>query len=1206
MARLEIEIAGVNTELRKVLKESANEVKSFVKGLDFKSNGINSVNDSLKVTKALLKDVYSLSDNLKKGFSGINQGGLTGSITSTKQATEQAKIELANYRTEIARLSAEIKGQSLEQNKAKTIAQSYRAEIARTASETANLKLQTTQNKQQFTAASGSYREAQLRLTALGKSIREAEGGFKSNDPTIKKEIKDYADLNNQLKKFDSQLGNNQRSVGNYSKALSGVAGLAASYFGFTALIAGGVKVIKTNAEISDSLADVRRTAGLTAQEADGLAESLKKIDTRTGLKDLLSISVIAGQLGISKDQIAGFTQAIDQLSVSLSGELQGGAEGVAKSLGILDKVFGVTKSNAGDVNKAYNQIGSAILGLGQSGLATGDFLADFGERVGGVAKQAGLSLPVILSYGAVLQENGVSAEVAGTSFKRLIAALGSNSSKFFQVAKFADANLTLKDFNTLVNTDTKKALDLLFRGLNKGGESTIAFNTILKSLKISGAGVSQTVSAIANNLGDLDTHIKDTNRDFKDATLSADQFAIKNQTLGASIDKLGNAFTNITTNPDSNLGKFFKVIVDSITGGINALDSFIDKLKDLNDQSIIDKVSKGQSTFSNQDQIDAAFKRRRDKNSAKLKDEVTGTGNTTADIMAAGKSEIEIRRLLTGEIYKQSEAVKRLNYNLAYIKDPKNVGAPLDAQIAKTNKLRVALAKQDAVVNRLKSKLPEPTKSNAGVPAGFAKAPKKGKSIKSVSDFSSEISDIVGKSNNSEKLSGLEDLDKKNEQTKQKYGAFLSDLDKKQKSYTSVYKGNNDAIAKLDAQSGEARKTINDNFAKEISQNGIKFAQDKADIIAGIEDKAGVTHVAGQEQELQRNKAYYDALVLQYKGNSDILKALSEARTKEEADINQKYFDKRVESENKIFDKIGELSDKGFNDAKGNSKRDLARVDEQLNDQLAKIKKYYDDLAELNKNNPIALIGIAAQRAGSVTSTKEAAAAAKDAGRKQAAVDIFASATQDFGKNFIETLNTINDQADRSFGSIISTLGENLNSQLNDIFSNQLGEILKNLVSGVGVSVTDAIGGLSIAVGSLVSGLFAKTSAGGQALGGALKGAGSGAILGTAIGGPVGTVPGAIIGGLVGAIGGLFGSSKAKKEEKARQDALAEQKKQTALLERANALAYSASIIGRQTVNGVVTGVEVNEFGQLTTSISGQNLQIVLDRANVSRKRGI
>ncbi|RZK63615.1 MAG: phage tail tape measure protein, partial [Pedobacter sp.] len=196
-------------------------------------------------------------------------------------------------------------------------------------------------------------------------------------------------------------------------------------------------------------------------------------------------------------------------------------------------------------------------------GLATGDFLADFGERVGGLAKQAGLSLPVILSYGAVLQENGVSAEVAGSAFKRLLSSLATNREKFFAVAQLADANLTLKDFTKTINTDSKKALDLFFAGLAKGGTTTTSFNDILKSLKLTGAGVSQTVAALSNGQAELNGHIEQATKDFDAATLSAEQYALKNDNLAGSWDKLGNTIRNAFTSGP--VAGFFKVLIDGL-----------------------------------------------------------------------------------------------------------------------------------------------------------------------------------------------------------------------------------------------------------------------------------------------------------------------------------------------------------------------------------------------------------------------------------------------------------------------------------------------------------------------------------------------------------------------------------------------------------------------------------------------------------------
>lgn len=432
--------------------------------------------------------------------------------------------------------------------------------------------------RQEQTAAIGSYREAQQRLRQLGDQIRNVSGGFQSQSPLVQARIREYNRLNAQLTEFDRRLGIHGRNVGNYSSALSGVGNqlksIIGGYIGFTAAIMAVGAVVRGNSELSDSYSDVQRTAGLTAKEVENLSEQLKKIDTRTSLKGLFDIAIIGGQLGIAKDQLAGFTKAVDQLSVSLKGELQGGPEEVAKRLGVLNNVFGIAKKEGGDVEKAFNRIGSTILGLGQSGLATGDFLSDFGERVGGVAAQAKLSLPVLLSYGAVLQENGVSAEVAGTAFKKLIGAIATKREKFLAVAQIADASLTLKEFTNIINTDTQKALQLFFNGLKKGGSNTTQFLDLMKSVGMDAARAGQAISALALHQEDLNEHIKQSSIDYDEASLSAEQFALKNNNLAGSIDKLGNRISNAFKSGP--VASFFKAIVDGIDNMITGFGNIV------------------------------------------------------------------------------------------------------------------------------------------------------------------------------------------------------------------------------------------------------------------------------------------------------------------------------------------------------------------------------------------------------------------------------------------------------------------------------------------------------------------------------------------------------------------------------------------------------------------------------------------------------
>lgn len=128
---------------------------------------------------------------------------------------------------------------------------------------------------------------------------------------------------------------------------------------------------------------------------------------------------------------------------------------------------------------------------------------------------------------------------------------------------------------------------------------------------------------------------------------------------------------------------------------------------------------------------------------------------------------------------------------------------------------------------------------------------------------------------------------------------------------------------------------------------------------------------------------------------------------------------------------------------------------------------------------------------------------------------------------------------------------------------------------------------------GGLVSGATSPTSSVGQGIGGAISGAGEGALIGTAIAPGIGTAIGAVAGGLIGGISGLLSASKAKKALQEQQ--LEQAQQQTALLQAS--LAYTSQIVGRDTSQGIVTGISVGAFGQLTATVSGKDLQFVLDR---------
>lgn len=1146
-------------------------------------------------------------------------------------------------------------------------------------------------------AASQGLTRTNTASSTLNQTVNNLNQTFNTSNQSVNTLNSNVAILN--------QTFNN--SVPATSNAGRGLLGLASSYGLLLASIAIVRKVVNSNAEISDSLADVRRTASLTAVETDNLFKSLEKIDTRTSLKGLIDISVIGGQLGIVKDQLAGFTKATDLLNVALGGEIKGGPEDIAKGLGILNNVFKISEKQGGDVEKSFNQIGSAILGLGQSGLATGDFLVNFGEKVGGVAAQARLSLPVLLSYGATLQEQGVKSEVAGTAFKKLLASLATKTSKFLAVAQIADSTLTLKEFTNLINTDTQAALELFFEGLKKGGPTTTTFLNLLKSVGLDAARSGQAISAIALNLDDLHTHIAQSTTDFNEGSKAAAQATLKNDTLGASVDRLSKAFVEATTS--GAISGFFKAIVDGITASIKGLDTFAASLHRLftnsNNIGVFQNLTSSEKSLQQIDDLQGAFKSSSSvKNNFLEKNPLTGNGQLPT---LQGQS----RQQLAAQLHEIQIAYQNAYHAYSVYFDGIQKGTLFDSDGGVG---RISKVKQNAqdilyLYNKVKEALdaiPTP-KVGPGVtlPDKVKKASTSGISQDEFTNRLQTLSDSAGASADQSGLKGLDLTLQKIEDKYKKHfdtlDALRIQLDKSNKITDAQRVSDESAIA-------DQETTLTTNKNKEISDARIAEATRIQNEITRINDEFGVRAEQSRGRELALIQARYDQEVKKAQGNADILKAIDNGRLIAIQAVNDKYvevvkvandkinnivqgaadflldtesnrigkislqYDKLKQEAAKAFTEIGKttLIPKSFLNAQQNQVNNVidAAKFKAVSEELSKnfytamqsgissfADSFFTSITTLGKTRS----DIDNKYAQQIKTQQDAYAQSQlvqdgqiSAAQNQTAIDqinhlkqLELSTTVSFGAIFSSLVTGFQQTFNKSiFDSFTKSLTEDLGKTLikpstSDLKAIDTGTIIQSAGTAFSASVIAAAqqfagivttGSLSGAaalttggqvadasvttggesahtglskgsaalaaaasvLGGVVSGLGKPTNSVTSALGGALSGAGEGALVGAAFGG-VGAVAGAAIGGLVGLVGGLFSASKARKEQEAQL--LEQAKQQTALLRQS--VAYTTSIIGRMTNSGLVSDISVGATGQLVATVSGKQLQFILDR---------
>jgi len=480
--------------------------------------------------------------NYASGFAGLVQElakarAAQAGLAAGSEEYNRQQIKVNGFQTAAQRAAAQM-GLSYEQAEAKLAG----ATAAITPLVTNLRRLETEQ--EQVAVSAGKESEA---FRVLGFQIEK-----------IKKEINDVAvattNVDDKQDKLSQQLGFTREGVAQFAT------GLAASTLGLQAAYNAVDAVIERNVEYSRNLAEVRKTTGLTADEAERLAQSLEALDTPTSLAGLLKIAGVGGTLGVAKNDLLEFTSAIDTAVQALGNDFKGGAEEIATVLGKLTTVY--RKELGGDVAQNILAIGSAVNQLGAEGAATAPFLTDVALRTGQASAQFKLGLSNALAYAAVLEETGTGAEVAGSSLNRLYSTLGNRTKEAFAIAQKANPALTLKEFTRLVNTDFNQAIQLFLKGLNAGNASTTEVNARLATLKLQSGEAKNAILALSQNTDLFAQRQASANVQLREASSLATEAAVNTDTLGGSVDKATNDLKNFTTSGAA--GGFLKFLVDT------------------------------------------------------------------------------------------------------------------------------------------------------------------------------------------------------------------------------------------------------------------------------------------------------------------------------------------------------------------------------------------------------------------------------------------------------------------------------------------------------------------------------------------------------------------------------------------------------------------------------------------------------------------
>lgn len=300
-----------------------------------------------------------------------------------------------------------------------------------------------------------------------------------------------------------------------------------------TGLKATARDAVQSYADMKEAESQVTKYTGMTDEKVRALNEDFKRMDTRTSREQLNALAGDAGRLGIqSREEVLAFVEAADMINVALGEDL---GEDAVKNIGKLAQLFGDDKEKG--LKGAMLATGSVINELAQSSSAAEGYIVDFTGRLAGAAAQAGMTQAQIMGLASVMDQSMINAEEGSTALSKIIQKIYREPAVMARAA-----GLDVKKFTQLVKTDANAAL-LEFAGSvqKMGGMDNIA--PMLADLHITGAGVSKTLMALAQNTQKVTDTQRQAAQAFAEGTSIQKEFNVQNNTVQAGLDKARKRF---------------------------------------------------------------------------------------------------------------------------------------------------------------------------------------------------------------------------------------------------------------------------------------------------------------------------------------------------------------------------------------------------------------------------------------------------------------------------------------------------------------------------------------------------------------------------------------------------------------------------------------------------------------------------------------
>ena len=309
-------------------------------------------------------------------------------------------------------------------------------------------------------------------------------------------------------------------------------------------VLAAGAASVKAATDWETAFTGVKKTVDATEAEYDKLGKGIQQMATETSssMEEIAGVAEVAGQLGISKDNLLDFTRTMVQLGDTTNLSAEEAATSLARFLNI-------TRESTGNIDK----IGAAIVDLGNNFATDEASIVAMSTRLAAAGTLAGMSSTDILALSTAMSSVGIEAEAGGTAMTQTLTAVEAAVADFStgsteDLEAIAEvANTSAADFAQKWKSEPIKAVQEFITGLGRLDEKGESATLVLDELGMSGVRQSNMLKSLGLASDVLANAIDTSSAAYKANTALTDEASKRYSTFASQANQLKEQFKMIS-----------------------------------------------------------------------------------------------------------------------------------------------------------------------------------------------------------------------------------------------------------------------------------------------------------------------------------------------------------------------------------------------------------------------------------------------------------------------------------------------------------------------------------------------------------------------------------------------------------------------------------------------------------------------------------